>query len=62
MLELILFSVLYIIFVLNNETDFWFKQLNNQDIFNIYRLIKKRGWNILSFFIRVYFWNRKVYN
>ena len=62
MLELILFSVLYIIFVLNNETNFWFKQLNNQDIFNIYRLIKKRGWNILSFFIRVYFWNRKVYN
>ena len=43
MLELILFSVLYIIIVLNNETNFWFKQLNNQDIFNIYRLIKKRG-------------------
>lgn len=43
MLELILFSVLYIIFVLNNETNFWFKQLNNQNIFNVYRLIKKRG-------------------
>ena len=62
MLELILFSVLYIVFVLNNEINFWFKQLNNQNIFNVYRLIKKRGWNILSFFIRVYFWNRKVYN
>ena len=61
MLELILFLVLYIIFVLNNETNFWFKQLNNQDIFNIYRLIKKRGWNILFLFY-VYFWNRKVYN
>ena len=43
MLELILFSVLYIVFVSNNETNFWFKQLNNQDVFNIYRLIKKRG-------------------
>ena len=43
MLELILFSVLYIIIVLNNETNFWFKQLNNQNIFNVYRLIKKRG-------------------
>lgn len=43
MLELILFSVLYIIIVLNNETNFWFKQLNNHDIFNVYRLIKKRG-------------------
>lgn len=45
MLELILFSVLYIVFVSNNETNFWFKQLNNQDIFNVYRLIKKRGWS-----------------